>query len=151
MTVLFLTDCFSSFSLAISSFRPEEDDRECFWVVGAVFHRGLIAVSSIDPFETIASGSSIVRRRRPRFYLRLAHYGAAISLIRVMRGGLWLGECLGRLKAGPKLWPETSLDPASRIHGELRASHPHPALVPASERYVACIFSFVASNVSPLF
>jgi len=59
-TVLFLTDCFSVFFLAISPFRPEEDNGECSWVGGTVFRLGLILSASIDPGETIPSGSAIV-------------------------------------------------------------------------------------------
>jgi hypothetical protein len=101
--------------------------------------------------ETIASDSSIVTKTSTMVLSETHASQRGLTLIRVMRGGLWLGECLGRLKAGQKLWPETSLDPASRLHGKPRVSHPHPALVPASERYVACIFSFVASKISPVF
>lgn len=91
------------------------------------------------------------RRRRPWFYLRLTPRGAAISLIRVMRESLWLGECLGRLSAGLKLRTETSLDPASRICWPAPNESPSLLAVTASERYVACTFSFVASHTSPVF
>ena len=101
--------------------------------------------------ETITSDSSIVSQTSTTVLSEARAWRRGLSLIRVLRGRLWLGECLGRLTAGLKLWSETPLDPASRIHGEPRASHPHSTLVAASERYVACIFSFVASNISPVF
>jgi len=60
--VLSLADCFFVFSLAISPFRPEEDDRECSRVGGSVLRLGLI-VDALHRIllETIASGLSIVR------------------------------------------------------------------------------------------
>ena len=59
--VLLFADCFSS-PFAISSFRPEEDDRECFWVGGAVFRLGLIIGAPTVPGETFASDPSIVSK-----------------------------------------------------------------------------------------
>jgi hypothetical protein len=110
--VLLFADCFSVLSFAISSFRPEEDERECFWVGGTVFRRGLIvgALQSILD-ETIPSDPSIVAKTSTTVLSETHASQRGLTLIRVMRGGLWLGECLGRLTAGLKLHTETSLDP----------------------------------------
>src|SRR5436190_24264774 len=53
------------------------------------------SVFSIDPCRRLQAARRSSRRRRPWFYLRLTRRRVAITLIRVMRESLWLGECLG--------------------------------------------------------
>ena len=66
---------------------------------------------SIDPDETIPSDSSIVEKTSTTVLSETHAWERGLTLFQVMRGGLWLGECLGRLTAGLKLCAETSLDP----------------------------------------
>ncbi len=101
--------------------------------------------------ETIPSDASIVSKTSTMVLSETHASRHGLTLIRVMRGGLWLGECLGRLMAGLKLWTETSLDPTSRIRRRAPCESPSLVAVAASERYVACTFSFVASQISPVF
>jgi hypothetical protein len=108
-------------------------------------------VLSIDPDETIRSGLSTVSMTSTTVLSETHASRCGLTHIRVMRGGLWLGECLGRLTAGLKLWTETSLDPSSRIRWRAPGESPSLVAVTASERYVACTFSFVASQTSPVF
>ena len=106
---------------------------------------------SIDPDETIPSDSSIVTKTSTMVLSETHASQRGLTLIRVMRGGLWLAECLGRLMAGLKLRTETSLDPSSRIRWRAPCESPSLVAVTAPERYVACTFSFVASQTSPVF
>lgn len=106
---------------------------------------------SIDLGETIPSDSSIVTKTSTMVLSETHASQRGLTLIRVMRGGLWLAECLGRLTAGLELWTETSLDPSSRIRWRASCESPSLVAVIASERYVACSFSFVASQTSPVF
>jgi hypothetical protein len=81
-------------------------------VGGTVFRRGLIvgALQSILD-ETNPSDSSIVAKTSTMVLSETHASRRGLTLIRVMRRSLWLGECLGRLMAGLKLHTETSLDP----------------------------------------
>lgn len=106
---------------------------------------------SIDSAETITSDSSIVSKTSTTVLSETHASRRGLTLIRVMRGSLWLGECLGRLPAGLKLWTETSLDPASRIRWRTPCESPSLVALTASERYVTCTFSFVPSQTSPVF
>jgi hypothetical protein len=83
------------------------------------------SVFSVDPVETIASDRAIIRRCRPWFYLRLARRRRGLSLVLVIQGGLWLGECLGELPARRTSLAETSLEPSARIGVEHRGGRPH--------------------------
>ena len=53
--VFLFADCFSVFSFAISFPRPDEDERECFWVGGTVFRLGLIVGAPSILVETFPS------------------------------------------------------------------------------------------------
>ena len=71
---------------------------------------------------------SIVARRQPRFYLRLApRCRRGLTLLLVIRGGLGLGECLDGLSVGRTALMRLTLEPSSRMRGGSRVSHPHPA------------------------
>src|SRR3970040_1346648 len=52
---------------------------------------------STDPLDVVRSAR--VARREPWFYLRLGT-PAGLTLLRVLREGLWLGTCLGVTLAG---------------------------------------------------
>src|SRR2546426_1728927 len=72
--------------------------------------------------------SARVARREPWFYRRLGP-GAGLTLFRVLRGGLELGECLGRLRAGRTSISRLPLAPSSRIlSAAARELHPHRRL-----------------------
>ena len=74
-----------------------------------------------------------------------------LSLLLVIRGGLWLGECLDMTGVGPNSLLRLTLEPSSRMaeiieHG----SHTRRSSL-VSGRYVACIVSFFGSQSSPFF
>lgn len=87
------------------------------------------------------------------FYLRLTPVrGVAMTLVLVIREGLWLAECLYTTAVGRKRFAETLSRTFVRINDDLRVGFPQsPGIVGGSSRYVACIVSFCASNGSPFF
>jgi len=79
----------------------------------------------IRPGRMQALGS---RGREPRFYLRLGPE-AGLTLVRVLRGGLELGECLGGLLAGRTDCSRLPPAPSSRIlEPPARGTPPHRRL-----------------------
>ena len=48
-----------------------------------------------------------------------------LTLVLVIRGGLWLGECLGDLPARPTSLLRLPLEPSARIGVEHRGGRPH--------------------------
>jgi hypothetical protein len=73
-----------------------------------------------------------------------------LLLVLVIRGGLWLGECLGGTACRANVQTETSLEPSARTQKEHRGGCPHSGPI-FSERYVVCIVSFVGFQSSPFF
>jgi hypothetical protein len=72
------------------------------------------------PIRSGRRASAVVRRRRePWFYLRLGFLRAGLTLTRVLRGGLELGECLGMTVAGQTT--KRRLPPAPVGPGSLEA------------------------------
>ena len=77
--------------------------------------------------------------------------GRSLSLVLVIRGGLWLGECLGETASQANVFPEThprtiGSDRTLNLDAVARARDRR-----SSEPYVVCIVSFAGSQSSPFF
>jgi hypothetical protein len=74
-----------------------------------------------------------------------------VSLVLVIRGGLWLGECLGGTAGQADGSPETS--PRTIGSDRYRRSKTVARTLASSptERYVVCIVTFAGSQSSPFF
>lgn len=73
-----------------------------------------------------------------------------LSLVLVIRGGLWSVEYLGELPARRTLLLRLPLEPSARIEFEHRDGRPVLSVVFA-ERYVVCNVSFFESQRFPFF
>lgn len=76
--------------------------------------------------------------------------GRGLSLVLVIRGGLWLAECLGETASQANALNETSPRPIGSDRHRTRDGSPH-SQPSSSERYVDCIVSFSGSQNSPFF
>ena len=75
-----------------------------------------------------------------------------LSLVLVIRGGLWLGECLDVTAVGLNVLAETH--PRTFVPDSMRSRSGSPTpgtIVIERGRYVACIVSFFGSQSSPFF
>jgi len=75
----------------------------------------------------------------------------SLSLVLVIRGGLWLGECLGETAGQANGSRETSLEPSARIRILNLDAVARTRDRRSSEPYVVCIVSFAGSQSSPFF
>lgn len=121
---------------------------------GSVVRLGLISLSPLIFVETISSDVAITCGGVAWFYLRLTLVidACGLTLVLAIRGGLWLAECLDVTAVGQNLADETSPRTfVSDQRGQPSGSPAPRAIVVGSERYVACIVSFVGSKTSPFF
>ena len=107
---LLFADCFSVFSFAISPDRPVRADREDTRVGGSVVRLGLISLPPLIFDETISSVAVDHRQwcRMVLFETRVVFDERGLTLLLVIRGGLWLGECLDATAVGRNGPAETS-------------------------------------------
>ena len=137
-------DCRFFLSLTVSPVVLDTEVLFCFRVRGSVFFRiVLLDVALVRCVWTLAKrGGS--HSSEPWFYLRLGTC-AGLTLLRVLRGGLGLDECLGMTVGRANVLVETAPRTVVREpRAAMRERNPH--LGPRdSVRYVACCVSCAGS------
>ena len=108
-------------------------------------------VRAPDPFGRTSGKRQLVAWARTMVLSETRLSKPAVTLTRVLRGGLGLGECLGGLWPGRRKRRDFPPHPVSRIEGAAaRGPHPHRRLL-ESGRYCACIVNRAGSYRSPFF
>ena len=92
-------------------------------VGGAVVRFGLIFDVCVDRCRDDCMRSAITREVSTTV---LSETRATPALVLVIRGGLWLGECLGELPARRTFLLRLPIEPSARIDVEHRGGLPHP-------------------------